>query len=248
MRLLSIEQVCKLPDSPSRRTLYNLAKLDVKPAFIHHHNGGTKVNLDDPLWLDYLDKFNKRGKYKPKRKRRLSSKKPPGKKIQKGKDSPTQTQKKVAKKAGKVVGKIKPPKEGDGTQSTEAFDTLSQAAYDAALQTEHLKNEHLRLKNEKLRQDIRAGVLKNEHKEGDLISTKISSFVFFGFLEKAALDLLRMPDKLGVKIDNLVNESSSDKIIKLLKNEITSILHETKKAQKNALECYQKELKEADKQ
>ena len=102
---------------------------------------------------------------------------------------------------------------------------------DEKIRNQFLKNRKLEVDIEKGEEEIRNIRKKNELKEGNLISVEICKHLFPSYIESISLHLLKLPKKLGVRIDNHVNNKQADKIIEMFVNEISTILIEGKKDQ-----------------
>ena len=104
-------------------------------------------------------------------------------------------------------------------------------AYALALKVEGLKCE-------KLEEELREKRIKNQTLEIKLrranfqvIDWDLANFLFFGYAEKLSADLVKLPAKLKMVVDNLVSENDADGIIKRFERELTSVIREIKKAQ-----------------
>lgn len=96
-----------------------------------------------------------------------------------------------------------------------------------------------KVRGQRIKNDI--STLKLKKSEGLVISADLAEFLFFGFLDKCATDMLRLGKKIGRKVDILVTNGDADGILKLISQEMTVILQETKKQQKKDVEQWVKE-------
>jgi len=70
-----------------------------------------------------------------------------------------------------------------------------------------------------------------EKEVGELIDYQLADFLFFGFMDKMANELLRLPKKLEPQIVNLAKEKEYNGIIKLLTREHENVLKDIKTQQ-----------------
>ncbi len=75
----------------------------------------------------------------------------------------------------------------------------------------------------------------------EVVEWNIADFLFFGYLEKINLDLLRMPKKIEPIVENLVKEGKTREIIRRFEREITTIIREVKKNQVETVQKWREE-------
>lgn len=98
------------------------------------------------------------------------------------------------------------------------------------------------LKKLKLQADLEEKNIKNEilylemqKKSGNIIDFELSKYLFFSYMEKANVDFLRMAKKNEALIDNFVKENNTRGVVNLIEQEVTMILREVTKSQKESL-------------
>ena len=92
---------------------------------------------------------------------------------------------------------------------------------------------HLKIENE------RVNFLKNAGKVAEL---SFMDFLYFGYMEKCNLDLLKMVKKLKHRYRTFLDVEKLDKVIELLEREINYVLKGVKDKQKEELENWKNEL------
>lgn len=88
------------------------------------------------------------------------------------------------------------------------------------------------LKAENLSYKIEQEKLKLEKEAGNLIDFELAEYLFFGYIERANTEILRLTHKIKPIIINLCNENKPEAIIKRFNRELEAILIEIKDSQK----------------
>ena len=106
----------------------------------------------------------------------------------------------------------------------------------------------LSLKDVKLKANIRKinlasdiSEMKLKRQQKILIERDLSEFLYFGYMDRMNVDLLKIAKKITPRIRNLVREQQPDEIIKTINREITVVIREVKKQQKAELEKWLEE-------
>ena len=81
----------------------------------------------------------------------------------------------------------------------------------------------------------KAKILAYRKNSGTLIPRDMAEYLYTSFLSRIATDFLRMPKKLKTPIENFVKNGDAAGIFNLLETEITIIIQEAKRAQKEAV-------------
>ncbi len=100
------------------------------------------------------------------------------------------------------------------------------------LQTQELNQ--LKIENERIL------FLKNAGKVAEI---KFMEFLYFGYMEKANLDLMKMVKKLKVRFEPLVSQKALKEIIEILSNEISYVLTSIKKKQAEEVKNWKDDLR-----
>lgn len=120
---------------------------------------------------------------------------------------------------------VKPPK-NTNTDSLDLAD-LKKLKLQADLEEKNIKNGILYLEMQK--------------KSGNIIDFELAKYLFFSYMEKANVDFLRMAKKNEALIDNFVKENNTRGVVNLVEQEVTMILREVTKSQKEALDKWVEE-------
>lgn len=120
---------------------------------------------------------------------------------------------------------VKPPK--DTNADTLDLADLKKLKLQADLEEKNIKNEILYLEMQK--------------KSGNIIDFELAKYLFFSYMEKANVDFLRMAKKNEALIDNFVKENNTRGVVNLVEQEVTMILREVTKSQKEALDKWVEE-------
>jgi len=146
---------------------------------------------------------------------------PEAKFIEKKKDSPLE---KVKEKKKKVEEKNHDP------------DELYNLASTAKLEQEISKAETMKYKAEYER-------LKLKRAAGEVMEFDKGDLLFFGFIDKASFEILRVMDKFEPVIKNLTAENDYKKIILTVNRELENILVNIQEEQATTVDNWQKSLK-----
>lgn len=110
-----------------------------------------------------------------------------------------------------------PPIEG-------GIEELAMKAHEAKMQQEIYKAELAAYKVEKESMEVKKAA-------GDIMQTDFGEFLFFGYMERCNLDLLRLMKRIEPMIENMVNDKNTRGIVKRINSEITNILKGIQKQQ-----------------
>ena len=198
--------------------------------------------LNDPL-LDALSEWDTQEKKSAPKKKNLakpSRKKTPPKKKTEQKQEPEEPKKKQptvppGEDLGDILDKL-----GDSGSNfpgdPDDMAELIEQSTKAKLMEPILKNEAQAFKNETAK-------LQLLEKSGNVMQTELGDFLFLSHIEKADNDLCKMMKRLEPLIDNLVKEQDTRGVIKMVTNEIDSILRNVRKNQAKDVKAWKRELK-----
>lgn len=137
---------------------------------------------------------------------------------------------------------VKPPRNKPpiNTEYGEGYDgdslgELTEQAAEAKLREQISKAELAAYKVEKESLALKKAA-------GDVQETAFAEFLYYGYMEKCNLDLLRMMKRIEPMIENMVNDHNTAGIIKRINNEITTILKSIQKQQDEDRKNWKKEL------
>jgi len=147
---------------------------------------------------------------------------------------PGKPQKKTVKTGlDKVKAKIDAEKKDD---SLDDFAELISKSRKAELEQEISKAETMKYKAEQER-------LKLKRAAGEVMEFNKGEILFFGFIDKASFEMLRLMDKFEPVIKNLTAENDYKSIILTVNRELENILQNIQEEQATAVDDWQKSLK-----
>ena len=117
----------------------------------------------------------------------------------------------------------------------ENLDELITESQKATLMKPILDNT---LKERKIEQET----IELKKRAGEVMETSFGEFLYYGYMEKVNLDLLRMMKRIEPMIENMVNDRNTKGIIKRIDSEITNILKGVQKQQDLDAKNWKKEL------
>lgn len=141
----------------------------------------------------------------------------------------------IDRKAESEARKRKNAKKEITVPDDDNLDDLFGEAQKAKLQQEIYKAELAGYKSQK-------EAIELKKKAGDLIETSFAEYLYFGYMERVNLDLLRMAKRIEPMIENMVNDRNTRGIIKRINSEITNILKGIQKQQAEDVKNWRDEL------
>ena len=126
------------------------------------------------------------------------------------------------------ISKNQTQKRKKPTKAEKELQELHEEAQKAALMEPILKVKKLEFETERKENDLRK-------QAGELIEFSLAEYLFFGYMEKANNEILRLVKKLKPIIINLVNEQEPEELLKRLQRELETILVDLKDQQKRDL-------------
>lgn len=100
-------------------------------------------------------------------------------------------------------------------------------------------------KKQRLQLQVMQQKLEYKRASGKLIEYALCNYLFISFMEVTNTEILLLLKKLSTQIRDLVKENKPDDVMRLIQNEVETILKDIKAKQKKAISDWRDSLKDA---
>lgn len=217
-----------LENAPSKPYLCRISKTAKRPGYFIPRDGKLMVDIEHPEWVEMVNRRADAAQMHTQ----------PGVGLQnltKEKRTPLKKQARVADKPVRTLANSVKTVRARAASTEQLAKELAVAKLkrekrmlELADREAEAKVKKVELQTTAIQKDIDKKILEVECAARNLIQYDFAEFYFFSYLDRSNSALLKMVKKLGPKIENLVLQQKTDKLIKLLQTEIESTISEIK--------------------